>query len=244
MERCACSREFRIKFLTALINNKQQYDNMKQEALGKIVNGFSSMHLNSTSRNDTLIVSTEEKIKEISQHFKQIMLLLGLDLEDESLAGTPDRVAKMYINEMFSGLNPANKPTITLFNNEYNYQEMLIEKNITLYSCCEHHFVPIVGKAHVAYYSSGKIIGLSKINKLVKFYSKRPQVQERLTIQIAEALKEALETEDVAILIDAVHHCVASRGVEDTNSSTVTTHFSGKFLDVDVKNQFLSLIST
>jgi GTP cyclohydrolase IA len=185
----------------------------------------------------------EMKIKLISKHFKHIMQLLGLDVQDESLSGTPDRVAKMFVNEMFSGLNPANKPAITLFNNDYKYNEMLIERNITLYSCCEHHFVPIVGKAHVAYFSSGKIIGLSKINKLVHYYAKRPQVQERLTIQIAEGLKEALETEDVAVLIDATHHCVASRGVQDTNSSTVTTHFCGKFLNIDTKNQFLSLAS-
>lgn len=184
----------------------------------------------------------ETKMKFVSNHFKQIMLLLGLDLNDESLKGTPDRVAQMFVKEVFSGLDPAKKPDITLFNNDYDYSEMLIEKNITLYSYCEHHFVPIVGKAHVSYFSSGKVIGLSKINRLVQYYSKRPQVQERLTTQIADALKEALGTDDVAIVIDAVHHCVASIGVQDTNSSTITTHFSGKFLTADVKSQFLALI--
>ena len=171
------------------------------------------------------------------------MLALGLDLHDESLQGTPDRVAKMFVKEVFSGLNPDNKPDITLFENDYGYNDMLIEKNITLYSYCEHHFVPIVGKAHVAYFSSGKVIGLSKINRLVAYYAKRPQVQERLTIQIAEGLKEALETEDVAVIVDAVHHCVASRGIQDTNSSTLTTHFSGKFTQTHIRNQFLSLVA-
>ena len=184
----------------------------------------------------------ETKMKFISNHFKQIMLILGLDINDESLKGTPGRVAKMFVKEVFSGLNPANKPDLTLFENDYNYSEMLIEKNITLYSYCEHHFVPIVGKAHVAYFSSGKVIGLSKINRLVQYYSKRPQVQERLTTQIADALKEALETDDVAIVIDAVHHCVASRGVQDTNSSTITTYFGGKFLQHEIKSEFLSMI--
>jgi len=148
----------------------------------------------------------------------------------------------MFVKEIFCGLNPANKLEITLFDNDYNYSEMLIEKNITLYSYCEHHFVPIVGMEHVAYFSSGIVIGLSKINRLVQYYSKRPQVQERLTTQIADALKEALETNDVAIVIDAVHHCVASKGVQDTNSSTITTHFLGKFLNAEVKSQFLSMI--
>ena len=148
----------------------------------------------------------------------------------------------MYVKEIFSGLNPRQKPNVTLFENSYRYNEMLIEKNITLYSYCEHHFVPIVGKAHVAYISNGKIIGLSKINRLVEYYSKRPQVQERLTNQIAEGLKEALGTEDVAIVIDAIHYCVASRGVKDTSSSTITAHYGGKFLQSDTKNQFLSLI--
>ena len=182
------------------------------------------------------------KIELIQKHFKEIMLILGLDLTDDSLKGTPNRVAKMYVKEVFSGLNPANKPSIRLFENKYKYNEMLVEKDITLYSYCEHHFVPIIGKAHVAYISNGKVIGLSKINRLVEHYSRRPQVQERLTVQIAEALKEALQTEDVAIVIDASHLCVSSRGVKDTTSSTITAHYSGKFKEEHTKNEFLSFI--
>ena len=182
------------------------------------------------------------KIELIQKHFKEIMLILGLDLTDDSLKGTPNRVAKMYVKEVFSGLNPSNKPSIRLFDNKYKYSEMLVEKDITLYSYCEHHFVPIIGKAHVAYISNGKVIGLSKINRLVQHYSKRPQVQERLTVQIAEALKEALQTQDVAVVIDAAHLCVSSRGVKDTTSSTVTAHYSGKFKDEQTKNEFLSFI--
>ncbi len=184
----------------------------------------------------------EAKMQLISYHFKEIMLILGLDLSDDSLQGTPDRVAKMYVQELFSGLNPVNKPDVTLFENKYRYNEMLMEKNITVYSCCEHHFVPIIGKAHVAYYSSDKVIGLSKINRIVQYYCKRPQVQERLTEQIATALKEALQTEDVAVVIDAAHLCVASRGVNDVNSTTITSHYSGKFTKEDTKREFLSYI--
>ncbi|SFX54454.1 GTP cyclohydrolase I [Cytophaga hutchinsonii ATCC 33406] len=182
------------------------------------------------------------KIELIQKHFKEIMLILGLDLTDDSLKGTPNRVAKMYVQEIFSGLNPANKPSIRLFENKYKYSEMLVEKDITLYSYCEHHFVPIIGKAHVAYISNGKVIGLSKINRLVEHFSKRPQVQERLTVQIAEALKEALQTEDVAIVIDAAHLCVSSRGVKDTASTTITAHYSGKFTEDQTKNEFLAFI--
>ena len=184
-------------------------------------------------------LSEAAKIKMISRHFQQIMLILGLDLEDDSLQGTPDRVARMYVREIFSGLDPARKPDITLFENSYQYNEMLIEKNITLYSTCEHHFVPIIGKAHVAYYSNGMVIGLSKINRIVQYYSKRPQVQERLTVQIAEAMKEILKTEDVAIVIEAAHLCVASRGVNDVHSMTRTSHYSGRFQNAAVKRDFL-----
>jgi GTP cyclohydrolase IA len=184
----------------------------------------------------------ETKIKLISNHFKQIMLILGLDLKDDSLKDTPRRVAKMFVKETFSGLNTDNKPKVTLFENKYHYNQMLVEKNITLYSCCEHHFVPIIGKAHVAYISNGKVIGLSKINRIVQYYSKRPQVQERLTEQIAQALKEALGTENVAVIIDAAHLCVASRGVNDISSTTITSHYSGKFLQDETKKEFLSFI--
>lgn len=188
--------------------------------------------------------SDDEKIETISKHFEAIMRTLGLDLTDDSLKDTPGRVAKMFVREIFSGLNPANRPSISLFNNTYQYTEMLVEKNITLYSYCEHHFVPIIGKAHVAYIPNGKVIGLSKINRLVNYYSRRPQVQERLTNEIADSLKEALNTQDVAVKIEAVHLCVASRGIEDTQSSTSTVAYSGKFLDEITKSEFLSFINS
>jgi GTP cyclohydrolase I len=188
------------------------------------------------------IQNDDEKIGIIAGHFEEIMKTLGLDLNDDSLKETPERVAKMYVKEIFSGLNPKNKPEITTFENKYQYNKMLVEKNISLYSYCEHHFVPIIGKVHVAYISKGKVIGLSKINRLVQYYAKRPQVQERLTVQIAEAIKKATGTEDVAVLIDAVHLCVASRGIKDTNSSTLTSDYSGKFINEDVKNEFLALV--
>ena len=178
---------------------------------------------------DAFKISDEKKKEKISILFEEIMNVMGLDLTDDSLQGTPKRVAKMYIDEIFSGLNPANKPKVALFDNKYQYNQMLVEKNITFYSNCEHHFVPIIGKAHVAYISSGKVIGLSKLNRIVQYYAKRPQVQERLTNQIAEDLKGILGTEDVAVIIDAKHLCVSSRGIKDDTSSTVTSYFGGKF---------------
>jgi GTP cyclohydrolase IA len=225
---------------------------MKQNGTAIVLNG-NSKHLTETNgkhypkieslfRQGELKADDETKIRLISEHFKQIMLVLGLDLSDDSLKGTPDRVAKMYVKEIFSGLNPENEPDITLFENKYGYNEMLIEKNITVYSCCEHHLVPIIGKAHVAYYSSGKVIGLSKINRIVQYYCKRPQVQERLTVQIAQAMRTALQTEDVAVVIDAAHLCVASRGICDVNSMTVTSHYSGKFKAEEARKEFLSLL--
>ncbi|HQS25529.1 MAG: GTP cyclohydrolase I FolE [Sphingobacteriia bacterium 24-36-13] len=183
--------------------------------------------------------SDDEKIAIIQDHFKAIMETLGLDLSDDSLKGTPKRVAKMYVKEIFSGLNPANKPSVALFDNKYKYNEMLVEKNISFYSNCEHHFVPIIGKAHLAYISNGRVIGLSKLNRLVEFYAKRPQVQERLTMQIAKELQKELGTEDVAIVIDAKHLCVASRGVEDDTSSTITSFYGGKFKEEKRKEEFL-----
>ncbi|MGB5463892.1 MAG: GTP cyclohydrolase I FolE [Aureibaculum sp.] len=174
-------------------------------------------------------ISDKEKKEQISYLFSQIMQVMGLDLNDDSLKGTPDRVAKMYIDEIFSGLDPANKPKVALFDNKYQYNQMLVEKNITFYSNCEHHFVPIIGKAHLAYISSGKVIGLSKLNRIVQYFAKRPQVQERLTNQIANELKTVLETEDVAVIIDAKHLCVSSRGIKDDTSATVTSYFGGDF---------------
>ncbi len=191
-------------------------------------------------REDAFALDDDLKVELIEEKFRDIMNILGLDLEDDSLKGTPHRVAKMYVKEIFSGLNPANKPKIALFENKYRYKEMLVEKDITFYSNCEHHFVPIIGKAHVAYISNGSVIGLSKINRVVQYYAKRPQVQERLTIQIANALKEALQTDDVAVVIDAHHLCVSSRGVQDINSSTVTSSDSGQFENESVRNEFLN----
>jgi GTP cyclohydrolase IA len=193
-------------------------------------------------REDAFDMTDEEKISRIAFHFKEIMETLGLDLTDDSLGGTPKRVAKMYVQEIFKGLDPKNLPAIALFENKYRYNEMLVEKNITFYSNCEHHFVPISGRAHVAYISNGKIIGLSKLNRIVQYFAKRPQVQERLTIQIANHLKEMLGTEDVAVLIDAVHMCVTSRGVEDQNSSTVTSFYGGAFRGDAKKGEFLKYV--
>ena len=191
---------------------------------------------------DAFVKSDTEKKEIIAFHFKKIMETMGLDLTDDSLKGTPERVAKMYIDEIFSGLNPANKPKIALFENKYKYSEMLVEKNISFYSNCEHHFVPIFGKAHVAYISNGKVIGLSKLNRIVQYFSKRPQVQERLTIQIADELKRVLGTEDVAVFIDAKHLCVSSRGIKDDTSSTVTVYYGGAFQNKSTKNEFLKYI--
>lgn len=188
--------------------------------------------------------SKADKIAQIKYHFGEIMDILGLDLTDDSLQGTPERVAKMYVEEIFEGLDPADKPEITLFENKYQYEQMLVEKNITVHSHCEHHFVPILGKAHIAYVSNGYVIGLSKINRIVRYFSKRPQVQERLTEQIAEELKRVLKTDDVAVYIDASHMCVSTRGIEDSASTTVTSHYSGIFKTNDQKrNEFLQSIA-
>mgnify|MGYP003674071292 FL=1 len=195
-------------------------------------------------REDAFEMDDELKIELIEKHFREIMHIMGLDLTDDSLKGTPHRVAKMYVKEVFSGLNPANKPVAKLFENKYKYNEMLVEKNITFFSHCEHHFVPIHGKAHVAYISNGSVIGLSKINRIVQYFSQRPQVQERLTMQIGNELVEALGTDDVAVIMDADHMCVSSRGVKDTTSSTLTSFYSGKFeKDEQTRNEFLKYIS-
>lgn len=194
-------------------------------------------------REDAFELSDEEKIAKIEKHFKEIMETLGLDLRDDSLKGTPKRVAKMYVQEIFAGLDPKNKPDIALFDNKYKYDEMLVEKNITFYSNCEHHFVPIIGKAHVAYISSGKVIGLSKLNRIVQYFAKRPQVQERLTMQIAKELQEVLQTDNIAVLIDAKHLCVSSRGIKDDTSTTVTSYYGGKFQEEATRQEFLKYLS-
>ncbi|HRX00723.1 MAG TPA: GTP cyclohydrolase I FolE [Cyclobacteriaceae bacterium] len=195
-------------------------------------------------RPDAFDLDDDQKVDKIEKHFKEIMNILGLDLNDDSLSGTPRRVAKMYVKEVFSGLNPKNRPHARLFDNKYNYDQMLVEKDITFYSHCEHHFVPIYGKAHVAYFSSGKVIGLSKINRIVQYFAKRPQVQERLTVQIGKEIERALNTQNVGVVIDANHMCVASRGVGDTNSKTGTAYFSGKFKDENIKREFLNYINS
>jgi len=195
-------------------------------------------------RADAFEKSDDEKIELIQENFAQIMHTLGLDLTDDSLKGTPYRVAKMFVKETFKGLDPKNKPDARTFNNHYDYTDMVIEKNIRVSSFCEHHFLPFIGKAHVAYMSTGKVIGLSKINRLVDYYSRRPQVQERLTLQIANALAEAMDTEDVAVFIDSKHLCVSMRGIRDVDSSTITSEFRGAFKEKDIQQKFIDFIRT
>ncbi|ASV29244.1 GTP cyclohydrolase I FolE [Maribacter cobaltidurans] len=194
-------------------------------------------------RKDAFILSDEEKIERIKGSVREILLTLGMDLTDDSLKGTPNRVAKMFVKEIFGGLHPDRKPNSSTFENKYKYGEMLVEKNITLYSTCEHHLLPIVGRAHVAYISKGSVVGLSKMNRIVDYYAKRPQVQERLNIQIVRELQKVLGTEDVACVIDAKHLCVNSRGIRDIESSTVTAEYGGKFKEEAVRNEFLEYIN-
>ena len=194
-------------------------------------------------RADAFALTDEQKIDLIEERIHDILDILGMDLTDDSLSGTPRRVAKMYVKEIFKGLHPANMPDITLFENKFGYGHMLVERDITLKSYCEHHLVPIIGKVHLGYISNGFVIGLSKINRLVDYYARRPHVQERLTEQIAEALKKALKTEDVAVVVDADHFCVSTRGIQDQHSSTVTSHFSGAFSKMDTRNEFYLQVS-
>jgi GTP cyclohydrolase I len=193
-------------------------------------------------RNDAFELSDEAKIEAIKKDVENILITLGMDMADDSIKGTPNRVAKMFVKEIFGGLNPSRKPKASTFENGYKYGEMLVEKNITLYSTCEHHLLPIIGKAHIAYISSGAVVGLSKMNRIVDYYAKRPQVQERLTMQIVQELQKVLNTEDVACIIDAKHLCVNSRGIRDIESSTVTSEFGGKFKDPLTRKEFLEYI--
>ena len=208
---------------------------------------FGDNHIGTSSdtpmREDAFKLTEEEKIDIIQDDVRHIMETLGLDLTDDSLRGTPNRVAKMFVTELFGGLHPKRKPKASTFKNKYQYGEMLVEKNITLYSTCEHHLLPIVGKAHVAYISTGTVVGLSKMNRIVDYFAKRPQVQERLTMQIVEELQKVLNTQDVACVIDAKHLCVNSRGIRDIDSSTVTSEFRGKFKNKDVRREFLDYIN-
>jgi GTP cyclohydrolase I len=217
-----------------LENNKEAFD-----IIGDNHIGTSS---ETPMRDDAFKLSESEKIRLIKQDVQNIMNTLGLDLTDDSLKGTPNRVAKMFVNEIFGGLDPKKKPKASTFENKYQYGEMLVEKNITVYSTCEHHFLPIVGRAHVAYISNGTVVGLSKMNRIVDYFSKRPQVQERLTIQIVKELQRVLNTNDVACVIDAKHLCVNSRGIRDIESSTVTSEFGGKFKEKETKREFLDYI--
>ena len=195
-------------------------------------------------REDAFELSDEAKIERITKSVRDILETLGMDLTDDSLKGTPKRVAKAYVKELFSGLNPVNKPSSSTFENKYQYGEMLVEKNITLYSTCEHHLLPIVGKAHVAYISSGRVVGLSKMNRIVEYYANRPQVQERLTMQVVQELQQILNTQDVACIIDAKHLCVNSRGIKDIASSTVTAEYQGVFkTDENLRKEFLAYVS-
>ena len=204
-------------------------------------NHFSSS-IETPLRTDAFAKSDDEKIENIQHHFAKIMEELGLDLTDDSLSGTPYRFAKMYVKELFYGLNPKNKPKLSVFENKYEYKKMLIEQNITIDSSCEHHFLPIVGYAHVAYIPQKKVIGLSKINRLVDYYARRPQVQERLVLQILNDLQEALGTEDVIVSVTAKHLCVSSRGIKDQSSFTTTLDYGGRFSETDIRNEFLKII--
>lgn len=227
--------------LNTLINgHKIQLSELSHDEIG---DEHISTGIETPMKANAFDISDDEKISKIEYHFREIMETLGLDLTDDSLKGTPHRVAKMYIKELFNGLDPANKPKIALFDNKYQYKEMLVEKGISFYSNCEHHFVPIYGKAHVAYISSGKVIGLSKLNRIVNYFAKRPQVQERLTVQIAKELQACLGTEDVAVLIDAKHLCVSSRGIKDESSATVSSFYGGRFNEDQTRNEFLKYIN-
>ena len=193
-------------------------------------------------RSDAFDISDDQKIELIKKDVESILLTLGMDLTDDSMKGTPNRVAKMFVKELFGGLNPEKKPKASTFENNYKYGEMLVEKNITLYSTCEHHLLPIIGRAHVAYISNGTVVGLSKMNRIVEYFAKRPQVQERLTMQIVQELQQVLNTQDVACVIDAKHLCVNSRGIKDIESSTVTSEFGGKFKEEATRREFLDYI--
>jgi GTP cyclohydrolase I len=220
-----------------------KFDQLLKETFDHHDDDHFSANMDTPLRDNAFDISDKEKIKLIEEDVSRILLTLGMDLTDDSLKGTPKRVAKMFVNEIFSGLNPKNMPNPATFENKYKYNEMLVEKNITLYSSCEHHLLPIIGRAHVAYISNGTVIGLSKMNRIVDYFAKRPQVQERLTIQVVKALQKALNTDNVACVIDAKHLCVNMRGIRDIESSTVTAEFGGDFKKPDVKKEFLGYLN-
>jgi len=223
---------------TTLNGRKKMTTNMAEE----VGDSHVATTLDTPMTDNAFDLSDEEKMDKIEAHFAEIMETLGLDLQDDSLRGTPRRVAKMFVKEIFSGLNPKSEPTTTLFDNKFKYRQMLVEKDIKVHSFCEHHFLPIYGVAHIGYMANGHVVGLSKLNRIVEYYAKRPQVQERLTIQIANHLRDVLGTDDVAVYIEAKHMCVQSRGVEHEASSTITTEYSGKFLNENVRSEFLHAI--
>jgi len=212
----------------------------------EIIKEIGENHIGTSAQNpiraDAFELSDQEKIDKIQESVKDILHTLGMDLTDDSIQGTPRRVAKAFVNEIFMGLNPKNMPKASTFENNYKYGEMLVEKNIVVYSTCEHHLLPIIGRAHVAYISNGRVVGLSKMNRIVEYYAKRPQVQERLTMQVVQAMQDALGTQDVACIIDAKHLCVNSRGIKDIESSTVTSEFGGKFKEKETKRDFLDYL--
>ncbi|MBM1106266.1 GTP cyclohydrolase I FolE [Aurantibacter crassamenti] len=218
-------------------------DNTLKEQFEEIGDDHVSSSEDTPLRADAFVLTDDEKIERIRENIREVMLTLGLDLDDDSLQGTPNRVAKMFVKEIFGGLDPKRKPKSSTFDNKYKYGEMLVEKNITLYSTCEHHLLPIVGKAHIAYISNGTVVGLSKMNRVVDYFAKRPQVQERLNIQIVKELQKVLNTEDVACVIDAKHLCVNSRGIRDIDSSTVTAEYGGKFKEESTRREFLDYIN-
>jgi GTP cyclohydrolase I len=217
--------------------------NSNEELEDQIGNDHISINAANPVRLNAFDLSDDEKIALIKKDMEHILHTLGMDLNDDSIKGTPNRVAKMFVKEIFGGLHPSKKPSPSTFDNNYQYGEMLVEKNITLYSTCEHHLLPIIGRAHVAYISNGRVIGLSKMNRIVDYYAKRPQVQERLTMQIVQELQAALGTEDVACVIDAKHLCVNSRGIRDIDSSTITAEYGGLFKNEAKRNEFLSYIN-
>jgi GTP cyclohydrolase I len=221
-----------------------KYDKFLEEEFDLIGDDHFASSPETPLRDDAFEISDDEKISIIEKNVYNILETLGMDLTDDSLKGTPKRVAKAWVNELFGGLKPEKMPKTSTFDNKYSYTEMLVEKNITVYSTCEHHLLPIIGKAHVAYFSKGTVIGLSKMNRIVDYFAKRPQVQERLTMQVVKALQKALGTDDVACVIDAKHLCVNSRGIRDVDCSTVTAEFGGKFKDKNVKREFLDYIRT
>jgi GTP cyclohydrolase I len=213
-----------------------------EEFLDEIGDNHIATNAQNPVRSDAFDISDDQKIESIKKDVESILLTLGMDLNDDSMKGTPNRVAKMFVKELFGGLNPDKKPKASTFENNYKYGEMLVEKNITLYSTCEHHLLPIIGRAHVAYISNGTVVGLSKMNRIVEYFAKRPQVQERLTMQIVQELQNVLNTQDVACVIDAKHLCVNSRGIKDIESSTVTSEFGGKFKEEATRREFLDYI--